>query len=148
MFNIVEQKGLDNIEDHENNNPEYKQLWCVCVCACIIVFYFNLMRFYCHIVSVMLITLSFKSCKENWGKWLNWEETGQFAWKRNENIEEVEGGRGAAVLLYRHTILPYMLLLKPLCLLRQFLQGNTKTAMWVSEVNRTLICVCERETDR
>lgn len=61
-----------------------------------------------------------------------WADKPDFFKKKKRSREE-----GAWVLLYRHTVLPYVLLLQQLRLLRQFLQGNRKTEE--SEVNRTLI---------
>lgn len=49
--------------------------------------------------------------------------------KKKDRQSLGEEGRTAGVLLYRHTILPHMLLLKLLRLPGQFLQGNTNTTL-------------------
>lgn len=92
----------------------------------------------------MLIILSSKSYK-----WNSLERK-----RKKEGRDLGERGRGASVLLYRHTVLPYMFLLKLLRLPGQFLQGNTKQQRYGCQksIGQWFVCMSvhmwERQTNR
>lgn len=77
------------------------------------------------------------------GVTMSWEDTPIARKGKREEMGRSSGEererRDDGVLLYRHSILPLVILLKLLCFIGKFLEGNTKSAEWVWRVNRASI---------